>query len=70
MKTMGFSKKIVLGLMLAFGLTLGVHASEGGLAWDKAPNKTNDMGALQNGAKLFVNGAHGISRWCSGKTLE
>ena len=55
MKTMGFSKKIVLGLMLAFGLTLGVHASEGGLAWDKAPNKTNDMGALQNGAKLFVN---------------
>jgi len=22
---------------------------------DKAPNKTNDMAALQNGAKLFVN---------------
>ncbi|MDO9286605.1 MAG: cytochrome c1, partial [Aquabacterium sp.] len=26
-----------------------------GIAWDKAPNKTNDLGALQNGAKLFVN---------------
>jgi len=25
------------------------------LAWDKAPNKTNDLAALQNGAKLFVN---------------
>ena len=33
----------------------GVHAANTGIAWDKAPNKTNDLGALQNGAKLFVN---------------
>jgi len=31
------------------------QANVGGPAWDKAPNKTNDMGALQNGAKVFVN---------------
>jgi len=34
---------------------MGVQANEGGIAWDKAPNKTNDLAALQNGAKLFVN---------------
>ncbi len=55
MKTMGFSKKIILGLMMSFGLTLGAQANVGGPAWDKAPNKTTDMAALQNGAKLFVN---------------
>ena len=55
MKTMGFTKNIILGLMLAFGFTLGAQAAGGGIAWDKAPNKTNDMAALQNGAKLFVN---------------
>lgn len=55
MKTMGFTQKIIFGLMLAFGLTLGVQANVGGPVWDKAPNKTNDMAALQNGAKLFVN---------------
>jgi len=33
----------------------GALAAEGGIAWDKAPNKTNDIAALQNGAKLFVN---------------
>ena len=55
MKTVGFSKKIMLALVAAFGLTLGAHASEVGIPWDKAPNRTNDMGALQNGAKLFVN---------------
>ena len=25
------------------------------IAWDKAPDRTNDLPALQNGAKLFVN---------------
>jgi ubiquinol-cytochrome c reductase cytochrome c1 subunit len=35
---------------------VGAHAAAGGaIAWDKAPNKTNDLAALQNGAKLFVN---------------
>ena len=48
-------KKLIIGLVAALGLATGVHASEGGMAWDKAPNKTNDMAALQNGAKIFVN---------------
>jgi len=52
---MGFTKNIILGLMMSLGLTLGAQANVGGLAWDKAPNKTNDVAALQNGAKLFVN---------------
>ncbi|MGC2166554.1 MAG: cytochrome c1, partial [Gallionella sp.] len=34
----------------------GASASEGGYAWDKFPvEKMNDVAALQNGAKLFVN---------------
>ena len=48
-------KKLIYVLIAAFGLAAGAQASEGGMAWDKAPNKTNDMVALQNGAKLFVN---------------
>ncbi|MEI8029307.1 MAG: cytochrome c1 [Comamonadaceae bacterium] len=55
MKTIGFTNKFILGLMLAMGLIAGAQANAGGPAWDKAPNKTNDMAALQNGAKLFVN---------------
>jgi len=49
-------KKIILSLLLSVGLVASVQASsEGGIAWDKAPNKVNDLPALQNGAKLFVN---------------
>jgi len=52
-------KKIIFGLIVASGLALGsvgaAFANSDGIAWDKAPNKTNDLGALQNGAKLFVN---------------
>ena len=55
MKTMGFTQKIILGLLMSLGLSLGAQAASGGIAWDKAPSKTNDMAALQNGAKLFVN---------------
>jgi ubiquinol-cytochrome c reductase cytochrome c1 subunit len=55
MKTMGLTKKIILGVALALGMSIGALANVGGLAWDKAPNKTNDMAALQNGAKIFVN---------------
>jgi ubiquinol-cytochrome c reductase cytochrome c1 subunit len=53
MKTL---KKMVLAgfAVLALSAT-GLHAATTGIAWDKAPNKTNDLGALQNGAKLFVN---------------
>ncbi len=48
---------IVAGLLLSLGLAIGgaAQAAEGGIAWDKAPIKTNDMASLQNGAKLFVN---------------
>lgn len=48
-------KKSLWTLMAALGFAVGAHAAAGGIAWDKAPNKTNDMVALQNGAKLFVN---------------
>jgi ubiquinol-cytochrome c reductase cytochrome c1 subunit len=48
-------KKIIFALVTAFGLVAGAQASEGGIAWDKAPDRTNDLGSLQNGAKLFVN---------------
>jgi ubiquinol-cytochrome c reductase cytochrome c1 subunit len=48
-------KKLISIVMLALGLAAGAHAAEGGVAWDKAPDRTNDLPALQNGAKLFVN---------------
>jgi ubiquinol-cytochrome c reductase cytochrome c1 subunit len=48
-------KKLIFSLIAAVGLVTGAQASEGGIAWDKAPNNTNDMVSLQNGAKLFVN---------------
>lgn len=48
-------KKLILTLIAALGIVTGAQAAEGGLAWDKAPNRTTDLAALQNGAKLFVN---------------
>lgn len=48
-------KKVLMTLAMALGLVAGAHANTGGIAWDKAPSKTNDMVSLQNGAKLFVN---------------
>ena len=48
-------KNFIFALIATLSLLSGAHANEGGLAWDKAPHKTNDLGALQNGAKLFVN---------------
>ena len=51
-----FATKFLLALVAAVGLTAGAHAAGGdSIAWDKAPNKTNDLGSLQNGAKIFVN---------------
>lgn len=56
MKYTSFAQKIILGLVLALGLSVGAQAAGGaGPAWDKAPNKINDMAALQHGAKVFVN---------------
>lgn len=48
-------KKILFTLLAALGFAFSAHASTGGFPWDKAPDKTNDMAALQNGAKIFVN---------------
>ena len=47
--------KTIVALVAALGLSVGAIANEGGAVWDKAPNKTNDLPALQHGAKLFVN---------------
>lgn len=48
-------KKMICTLVVAFGLVSGAVANTGGIAWDKAPAKTNDLASLQNGAKVFVN---------------
>ncbi len=49
-------KQLALALVAVMALAGNLaHAATTGIAWDKAPNKTNDLGALQNGAKLFVN---------------
>ena len=54
-RTMESVKKVSLAILLAVGLSGLAQAGGGGIAWDKAPNKTNDMAALQNGAKVFAN---------------
>ena len=49
-------KKLIFILLVSLGLSTGAAAAGGGVAWDKFPQaKVNDMAALQNGAKLFVN---------------
>jgi ubiquinol-cytochrome c reductase cytochrome c1 subunit len=48
-------KKLWMGLMLALGLSGAALAAGSNFPLDKAPQRTNDMAALQNGAKLFVN---------------
>ncbi|HET8745138.1 MAG TPA: cytochrome c1 [Ramlibacter sp.] len=48
-------KKLLISFLLALGVAAGAQAAEGGVAWDQAPSRTNDLPALQNGAKLFVN---------------
>ena len=48
-------KKILLGLTLALGMSGAALAAGAGFPLDQAPQRTNDMAALQNGAKIFVN---------------
>ncbi len=49
-------KKLILILLASFGLVTGAAAAGGGIPWDRFPtSKLTDMGALQNGAKTFVN---------------
>lgn len=55
MKTMGLTQKVIFVCVLVWGLMAGAQANEAGSTWDEAPNKTNDLAALQNGARLFVN---------------
>ena len=57
MKHSSLAKKCLLSLVAALGLVAGAAHASGGdsIAWDKAPVKTNDLGSLQNGAKIFVN---------------
>ena len=46
---------LIVSVAMAFGLAGAAQAAEGGIAWDKAPNKVNDLPSLQQGAQLFVN---------------
>ena len=55
MKRAAFIGKMVWAIVASLGVAVAAHAAGGGIAWDKAPNKVNDLPALQNGAKLFVN---------------
>lgn len=49
-------KKFILSLLASLAMATSAFASSGGIAWDKFPaDKLNDVAALQNGAKLFVN---------------
>lgn len=48
-------KKLWMGLVLALGLSGAAFAAGSNFPLDKAPQRTNDMAALQNGAKLFAN---------------
>jgi ubiquinol-cytochrome c reductase cytochrome c1 subunit len=49
---MKLMKKLIAALAFVPAL---VFANEGGFPLDHAPDRTNDLPALQNGAKLFVN---------------
>lgn len=55
MKTHAFLRKLLVALAAAAGLIGSAQAAEDGIHWDKAPNQTNDLASLQNGAKIFVN---------------
>ena len=48
-------RRLLAAAIVAIGFVGSASAEEGGFAWDKAPNRVNDMVALQTGAKLFVN---------------
>jgi ubiquinol-cytochrome c reductase cytochrome c1 subunit len=49
-------KKLFISLLMALGLVGAVSAAGGGIAWDSFPKqRSTDLAALQNGAKIFVN---------------
>ena len=48
-------KKFLIAVSMVLGMVLPAFAATDTIPWDKAPNKLNDLSALQNGAKIFVN---------------
>jgi len=48
-------KKFLIAVSVVLGMALPAFAATDSIPWDKAPNKLNDLSALQNGAKIFVN---------------
>jgi len=48
-------KRIITAMSLVLALVGGAQAAGGDVQLDKAPDRSHDMAALQNGAKLFVN---------------
>lgn len=48
-------KKLISSFVLALAMSGTAWAAGANIPMDKAPQRTNDMSALQNGAKLFVN---------------
>ncbi len=51
----GFTRKSMFGVVAGLLLAASACATSEGVPLDHAPNRTRDMAALQNGAKLFVN---------------
>jgi ubiquinol-cytochrome c reductase cytochrome c1 subunit len=47
--------KFILSVLISLAASLPAFANTDTIAWDKAPNKLNDLSSLQNGAKMFVN---------------
>ena len=47
-------KKFILSVILACASVMPAFANSDSIAWDKAPNRLNDLAALHNGAKWFV----------------
>jgi len=62
MKMTPISAKALAFLIVLSGMFANVQAAGGGIAWDKSPDRTNDLVALTNGAKLFVN--YGLNCHC------
>ncbi|MCU0761698.1 MAG: cytochrome c1 [Hydrogenophaga sp.] len=48
-------KKLISSLALSLAMSGAAWAAGANIPMDAAPQRTNDMSALQNGAKLFVN---------------
>ena len=48
-------KKFLISLSLVLAVAIPAFAATDMIPLDKAPNKLNDLSALQNGAKIFVN---------------